>query len=502
MSSTPNQPAIAPPPSPLHAAMCWLRSDALLQRILLFGVLAFLTVFVIFPLIALVVRAVHDKDGAWIGLANFIEYFGTAGLRISLWNSIRIAVISTTISVTIGFAFAYALTRTRIVGVTFFRSMSMIPLYAPTMLYGIALVYLFGNQGLITRGFFGALPGIDIGLYGPVGIVIAEVVFIFPAVVLVLTVALQNTDRRLYEAAESMGAGNWRIFWAVTIPGCRYGLLSAVLIGFILSFTDFGAPKVVGGNYSVLAVDIYKQVVGQQNFSMGATVSLVLLMPTGLAFIADRIIQRRQTAAMTAKAVPYEPKPNRVRDTCFFLLCAFVVVLLLLIVVTPAFVSCIYNWPYSLSDPSIVEGQVFSGHHFDFTGKLGNAGGNWLSSLGIFPAFIERWINAVPVVYANSITMALLTAIIGTAVTFISAYLIEKMQTMRLSRSAAYLVSIVPLALPGLVIGLSYIFIFNQPTILGIRNPLTALYGTMAILVACNIIHFYGVSFLTATTAL
>ena len=129
-----------------------------------------------------------------MGLANYIEYFTTPSLRASIGNSIFVSVTTTIISVTLGFVFAYALTRTCIPFKGVFRSISMMPLFAPTLLNGIALIYLFGRKGLITRGFFGTIPGLDIGLYGPVGIIISEVIFTFPQAMLILSVALRMTD--------------------------------------------------------------------------------------------------------------------------------------------------------------------------------------------------------------------------------------------------------------------------------------------------------------------
>ena len=74
----------------------------------------------------------------------------------------------------------------------------------------------------------------------------------------------------------------------MTLPGARYGLISAVFVVFTLVITDFGVPKVIGGQYNVLATDIYKQVIGQQNFQMGAVVGLILLLPAVIAFVVDR----------------------------------------------------------------------------------------------------------------------------------------------------------------------------------------------------------------------
>jgi iron(III) transport system permease protein len=437
---------------------------------------------VVLPLYALLSKSLLDQSGRYVGVDNFLQYFRTPSLSVSLYNSFFVSLVTTSISVPLGFLFAYGLTRTTIPGKSFFRSIAMLPLFAPTLLYGIVLVYLFGRKGLVTTGFFGLWErllgvglGVNIGLYGPVGIIIAEALFTFPQVMLILSVALRITDARLYEAADSLRASGVRTFFTVTLPGIKYGLISAVFVSFILCVTDFGAPKVVGGNYNVLATDIYKQVIGQQNFVMGATVSVILLIPTVVAFLLDRISQRKQVALIAAKSVPLTPKSQPVRDGIFLAFCSLIALLLIGLFATAILASLVKVWPYDLS---------LSLGHYDFR----NTGG------GGYQAFF------------TSIRMSLYSAVIGTAMTFASAYLIEKSTGMRWLRQGAYFLSTLPLALPGLVIGLSYIFFFNAPgwRLLGVElpNPFHFLYGTMGILVLCNIVHFYTVSFLTATTAL
>lgn len=417
--------------------------------------------------------------GRFIGFTNFKAYFSSRALYSSITNSIFVSFCTTLISVFLAFLYAYGLTRTNMPGKSLFRVIAMLPLFAPTMLYGLSLVYLFGNKGVITTGFFDALPWLatDIQLYGPVGIIISEVIFTFPPAMMILMVALSNTDARLYDAAASLGLGRLRTFLSVTLPGIKYGLISAVFVCFTLAFTDFGAPKVVGGGYSVLAVDIYKQVIGQQNFGMGATVSIILLIPTMLSFTADRIIQRRQSAAMSARSVPLDPKPNMPVDMLMFGVTSFIASFLLVMLFMAGYASLVKMWPYDFS---------LGLWHYNFE-EVGGGG---------YEAF---W---------NSMRMAGLTALIGTPLTFVSAYLIEKSKGMTQLRLAAYFLSILPLALPGLVIGIAYIFFFNSAQInipftdIGVKNIFNPLYGTMAILVISNIIHFYTVNFLTATTAL
>ncbi len=450
-------------------------TDLWIRRGLIFLVCVWMTVMVFLPLFQLLSKSLTDQDGRYVGLANFIYYFKTPALSESLYNSLFVSAVTTVVSVSLGFLFAYALTRTCIRGKGFFRGVAMTPIFSPTLLNGIALVYLFGNKGLITRGFFGALPGVDINLYGSVGIIISEAIYTFPQAMLILSIALSLTDARLYEASDSLGASRIRTFFTVTLPNIKYGLFSAVFACFILSFTDFGAPKVVGGNYNILATDIYKQVIGQQNFAMGAVVSVVLLIPTALAFGVDRLIQGRQAPMIAAKSVPLVPQENRIKDGLFFAFCAGVTALIIGFYLTALFASLVKVWPYTLD---------LGFWHYDFEGTGG----------GGYAAFF------------NSVKMSAYSALFGAAVTFMSAYLIEKSRGMHLLRQSAYFLSLIPLALPGMVIGLAYIFFFNAPgwDVFGVHipNPLNFLYATMAILVMSNIVHFYTVSFLTATTAL
>ena len=434
--------------------------------------------------IAILVILAFQAFGSIEFLTRHME---ASGLAQSVWNSLRVGLYTTVISVTLAFLYAYGIHRTKMFGKAFFRVVAMIPLFAPTMLYGLSLVYLFGNKGVITTGFFESLPWLawDIHLYGLTGIVIAEVVFTFPPAFMILLVALSNTDARLYEASESLGAGKVRTFFTVTIPSIKFGLLSAIFVAFTLSFTDFGAPKVVGGQFNILAVDIYKQVIGQQNFGMGATVSIILLIPTVLAFVADRIVQRRATAVVSARSVPFVAKVSRVRDSFYGGICSLIAAFILLMVFMAGVASLVKIWPYAFTNPEKYP-QLWTLAHYAFD----DVGG------GGYKAF---W---------NSIEMAALTALVGAFVTFTSAYLIDKTKGAVWLRRTAYFLSILPLALPGLVIGIAYIFFFNKTHLsipfTGIEffNPFNFLYGTMAILVICNIIHFYTVSFLTATTAI
>ncbi|MFQ5466828.1 MAG: putative 2-aminoethylphosphonate ABC transporter permease subunit, partial [Kiloniellaceae bacterium] len=426
-------------------------------------------------------RRVTLRPAQSTGIGNYLAYFSTPALFSSIDHSLTMAIISTVITVTLAFVFAYALTRSRMPFKGAFKTIAMVPILVPSLLPGIALVYLFGAQSIVLKvieWLFGPdsvvwmWESLNNGLYGPtqiygpVGIVIASVFFTFPHALLIIITALSIADARLYEAAVSLRAPKRRIFWTVTIPGARYGLISAAFVVFNLVITDFGAPKVIGGQYNVLAVDIYKQVIGQQNFEMGAVVSVVLLIPALFAFTVDRFVQRRQVALLSARAVPYEPKPSRRFDRAMMGYCSAVAVFILGILGVCQFAALIKFWPYDLS---------FSLDNYDFDVM---DGGGWAS-------------------FGNSMRLGLYTAVVGTAVVFIGAYLVEKGRGFQKGRTGFQFLAMMPMAVPVMVLGLAYIFFFNNPA-----NPLNFLYGTMGILVICTVTHFYTVSHLTAVTAL
>lgn len=420
---------------------------------------AALTVALVMPLGFLLWRSFLDHDGNFVGLANFATYVTTPSLLTSVWNSAWTAALTAGIVVPVAFAFAYGLTRSCMPFRSLFRAIALIPVLAPSLLPALALIYLFGNQGFLT-------PLIGHSLYGPVGIVVAQVFYTFPHAVLILTVALGTADARLYEAAEVLRASRGRIMRTVTLPGAKFGLVSASVVVFTLVITDFGIPKVIGGDFNVLATDVYKQVVGLQNFNMGAVVGMVLLLPAVGAFLLEIWARKQQSAALSGRAVPYTPRPRARRDAACLTVALVVAFLLIGIVGTAIWGSLIKFWPYNLS---------LTLGNYDF-GRFDSAG--WGSLL-------------------VSIEMAGLAAIIGTAIVFVVAYLLERgPKGWWLTPFLRFIVGL-PLAVPGLVLGLAYIMFFNEPW-----NPLGFIYGTIAILVLNSMVHFYTVCHLTATTAI
>ena len=344
-----------------------------------------------------------------------------------------------------------------------YRTIALIPLLAPSLLSAISLIYWFGNQG-IARGLIAAL-GFE-NIYGAPGIVVAECFAVFPHALMILVSALSLADARLYEAAAALGTSTRRRFTTITLPGAKYGLISAALVTFTLVMTDFGIPKVIGGNFNMLATDVFKLVIGQQDFQRGAVVGILLLLPAVVTFGIDWLVQGKQSAMLSARAVPYRPSRSRGFDAAMLGYATLIAALMLAMLGMAVFASFATYWPYNLV-PTL--------RHYT-TGLVDAEVGSAL---------------------VNSLSLAAGTAFFGTAVVFTGAYLLEKTRGLDGLRPVVRLLAMTPMAVPGLVLGLGYIFFFNEP-----GNPMHGLYQTLPLLILCTIVHFYTTGHLTAVTAL
>ncbi|WP_238474392.1 putative 2-aminoethylphosphonate ABC transporter permease subunit [Pseudomonas cavernae] len=419
--------------------------------------LVLLTGAVLLPLLAIFWRGFSAEAGQGGGLLAARELLASANFHWLLGNSLKVSLCVALIVVPLAYLFAYALQRTRIPAKGLWRGISLLPLLAPSMLPGIALIYLFGNQGVL-RGLFAD------NIYGFWGIVLGEAIYTFPHALMILLSALALADARLFDAASSMGASPWKAFRSITWPGSRQGVFAAFCLVFTLCITDFGVPVVVGGDYQVLALEAYKAVVGQQQFGRGALIGMVLLVPALFSFAVDLWLRRRQREAMSGRAQVFQPQPARRRDAAFLLLVGLLCSVLLLVFGMAVYSSLVRFWPYDLS---------LALDHYSFA----DLPGGWLA-------------------YRNSLLLAAGTALFGSLLIFTGAYLIEKTRQSALTQ-ALRLLSFVPMAVPGLVLGLGYVFFFNLPS-----NPLSGLYGSLSLLVVCTIAHFLTTAQLTASTAL
>lgn len=434
------------------------------DNLVLFGLLAGLStmmvLFILMPLWAMLTKSVQNANGEFVGLANFATYFSSSSLWVSVGNTFTLGVIVTSVVGVLAFGYAYALTRSCMPFKGLFQILGTAPILAPSLLPAISLIFLFGNQGIAKEMLLGN------SIYGVIGISMGLIFWTFPHALMILTTSLRTSDARLYEAARALKTSPIKTFFMVTLPAAKYGLISTLIVVFTLVITDFGVPKVIGGSYNVLATDIFKQVVGQQNFAMGAVTSIMLLFPAVMAFGADRWVQKKQKSLFDTRSVPYQPEPNKARDSICLVYCSIISIAVLAVLGMAVYGSLVTFWPWN---------KALTLNNYNFAE---------MSTYGWSPFF-------------NSLTLAGWTAVIGTAIIFVGAYCIEKGRAFGPIRQVMQMLSVVPMAVPGMVLGLGYIFYFNDA-----NNPLNALYGTMAFLVINTVVHYYTVGHMTALTAL
>lgn len=415
-----------------------------------------LVLFVLYPLCVILAKSFVLEDGS-AGVGNYVRYATEPRLLAITIRSLNVTICATAITVVLAYGFSYAMTRTQMAWKPFWRLCAMIPVFAPSLVQALGLQFLLGRNGLV-----GNLLGIRIDIYGFWGILIADTLYAFPHAVLILTAALAISDRRLFEAARMLGASDRRIFWTVTLPGSRYGIMSAIFVVFTIVITDFGNAIVIGGDYSVLATEIYNQVSGQANFNRGAVIGVFLLIPAGLAMLIEHWVTRRQAALLTSESIPFVPRRHRFADRLAFAYACIVCGAILLVVGIVIFASFTRLWPYN---PALTLRN--------FVVDVQN---------GYAPLWTSIW-------------MSLIAAVLGTIIVTLTAYIVQKIQhpLMRV----LYFLSILPAAVPGMVLGLGYILAFNDP-----RNPVYLIYGTVLMLAINTIFHYHAQAFLIVTTTL
>ena len=413
-----------------------------------------LLLFVAYPLWSILSLSFITPDG--VGLANYVRYFGTARAWTIVGNTFAVGLTTTAITVTLAYGLAYALHRSCMGMKGLWRLIILVPLFAPSLVQAQGLLLMLGRNGLINRGF--AL-GIDI--YGFWGIVIASVLYALPHAFLILSAALAVADARLYESATMLGATPARMLRTVTLPATKYGLMSAIFIVFTIVITDIGNPMVIGGDYNVLATEMYNQVLGQANFERGTVIGMVLLLPAAIAVFVEKWVSRRRYHAIGDQSRQLTVRPSRRFDALMqgytALVCASILAILGIVV----FASFVQLWPYNFT---------LTLKHYDFDVQQGSQ---------------PLW---------NSVYVSLMAAAIGIVATVSAAYLNAKFRNP--GTRLLYFLAILPAAMPGTVLGLGYILAFNDPA-----NPVNTIYGTFLLLAICNVFHYHAQGFLIASTS-
>lgn len=403
-------------------------------------VLIFLLVTVFYPLLEMLIRV------EWSSFGNLVS---SNAFREALSNSLIVTSISTIISIIIAYLLAYTLNRTNIKHRAVLRVLLTVPMLIPSISHGLGLINLFGANGIISKLF-----GFDI--IGSTGIVIGSVMYSFPVAFLMLDDGFNYIDNNMYNTASVLGLNKWQTFKKVTLCYLKKPLLSSIFAVFTMIFTDYGVPLAVGGKFLTLPVFLYKEVIGLLDFSKGTMIGLFLLVPAIISFLFDNFSKDYSSGEFEGKE--YRINSNKVRDIIFTIFLYLIIIFVFVVIG-----SFVY---YAFIDNFIID-KSFSLKHFQY----------------VISNDIGRYIF-------NSLLIAILVSIFGTFITYFTAY-----ATARIKGNISkiiHILTISSLAIPGIVLGLSYTIGFKDSFI----------YNTFVIMIIVNIVHFMASPYLMAYNAL
>ncbi len=409
-----------------------------------------LCVFAIYPIGSVLRLAFLQETGGW-GFGNFTYYTSYPGFLNALWHTLDVSLWATLITVVLAYGFCFALYQTCVPWKQVWRGIIMLPLIVPSLMQALGVQFILGRNGIMNQFF-----GTDFDVYGFWGILISNVVYALPHAFLVLQVALAASSAQQYEAAQLFGANGRRMFFSITLPHSRYGILSAVFLVFAINISEFGNPMVIGGDYNVLATEIYNQVIGQANLNMGAVIGVFLLAPVMATVLIEQYLARRQSMIANAGKITYVPKPNRWLDRAFLLYVGIIASIICSIIVVVGLSSISRLWPYDLT-PTLA--------HFSF------------GASSVFD------------VLGNSVKMALLTAVLGGILVTMLAWASNALKPI--TTKVIYTLAILPASIPGMIIGFGYALSFSGTDIFS-----DSIFGVILLMSICTVYHYHAQAFL------
>ena len=381
----------------------------------------------------------------YIDVSDFTKIITSNQFLKALMNSLAVTSVASALSLCIAFILAWCVSRTNILFKNIISIMLVVPMLIPSISHSSGLILLFGTNGLITRAF-----GLTSNIYGFWGIVSGSIMYSFPVAFLMICDILKYEDYSPYEAAQVLGIPmRWQLK-DITFAYLRKPLISVVFTIFTFIFTDYGIPITLGGKYITLPVIMYQEVMGQLNFGKGSVIGIMLLLPAVISFIID--ITNKENSNGKYVIVPYKTSRNKRTNAISYIVCGAGI--LFIILVNVAFVILAFTKKYPV----------------DLTFTLDNV-------RKTFALNGRQYL-------INSFIISIAVSAIGTFIAFCIAYLTAR--TPSLLSKGLHLITITSLAIPGIVLGLSYVLLFNG----------NAIYGTIVILIIVNIVHFIATPYL------
>lgn len=431
-------------------------------------VVAMVTLYVGFPIVKMLFYAFVSDDGMisfhllWQRLTDSkiwrLSCLSSTTTCGSAWNTLFMGVLVGLGTTILGLAFALVIARTKMPFRKVFKSLSLLPIVTPPFVVGLALILLFGSAGAVTE-FVAKLLELSQTrwIYGFWGVWIAQLLAYTPIAFLVIIGVVESISPSMEEASQTLNASHWQTFKTVTWPLMRPGLANAFLLGFIESLADFGNPMVLGGNHNFLSTEIYFAIVGSQHdIGRASMLSLILLIFTIGAFIIQQSwVGEKSYTTITGKGDGgfSPPLPKRVLVSCYSVSLIWTVFTIVIygMIIYGSFVQ-IWGRDYTLTLSHYVRA-------FDI---------NWINGGAVWKG--SGW-NSLFTTLKIAFIAAPLTAGIG----LITAWLIARQNFY--GKKLFEFGNMLSFAIPGTVVGISYIVAFNVPPV--------EITGTGLILVIC-----------------
>ena len=430
-------------------------------------IIALISLFVIMPVGHVLAKAFVDPEGATSLPSLFARMIDQrvwglnclSGGRCGVaWNTLYLGATTAFSCTLLGLCFALVVTRTDFRWKRSLRALTLLPIITPPFVIGLALILLLGRNGALTQlvaGWLDIPPGRWV--YGFFGVWLSQVLAYTPIAFMVLIGVVEGVSPSVEEASQTLGASRWQTMRRVSLPLMKPGLANAFLVTFIESMADFGNPMVLGGSYSVLSTEIYFAIVGAQtDEGRAASLGLILLGFSMAAFLIQRRwLGRKSYAKLTGKAyngqhVGLSPKFARLITGVVVVWTTFTIVIYGM-VLTGGFVN---QW----------------GRDNSFTLK------HYINAFGVdIGAHGVHWTGTAWSSFFTSMTIAGIAAPLTAALGMMTAWLLVR-QKFAL-KGAFEFGTMMCFAVPGTVIGISYILAFNVPPI--------ELTGTGLILILC-----------------
>jgi iron(III) transport system permease protein len=425
--------------------------------IAIIAVIALLLLFVIYPLVNMFVFSFTDESGH-ASMSNLISILSTSRYLKTTGRTLLLGLVVALIATFIGYIFAYTITRTNVPCKGFLKAIATLPILSPPFVLSLSIIFLFGKQGLITKSLLGIRGN---NVYGATSLIIVQVMSFFPIAYLTLSGILSSIDASVEDAACNMGAGRWKTFWTVTFPLSLPGVISAVLLVFISSLEDFSNPATIGGDFTTLSIEIYTIITGSYNMRKGAALSLLLLIPAVIAYLLNKYwVNKKSFVTVTGKPTQARKMIDEKRIKYpLFAICMIVACIVILLYGTVIAASFIKTWGY-----------------------------DWSITLRQYKKALSYGLDALK----TSMILALISAVIGGLLGMVIAYITAKRHYY--GKTFIEVSSVLMFAVPGTVLGISYILAFNTKPIV--------LTGTAAILVIVFVFRNMPVAVESGTTTL